>query len=1062
VDDVGDDMLRISPENGETHHPTLFRLHSRTSSIGKSQSIKSSKLNLGNASDVEAHMAKQGSTTGKAADDGGHWGILSSFMSAAHHAASNIGSLTGSHDNIKSHPPDESNVDSDKNFGDQLDFLLADNGLKTAGQSVIDDDGASVVSRSNAHEIQFQPLRMTVLGTMGKGELSLEDFGVKEIVKHSKVPQIEVEDTNRSSKIISESELQPIEIKSSRPRHLTFDSSDPGLSNNRSGSLLRNKSDDQIKSLSRSLSPPLFRRSLSPNGIKRINSAQQKIFHRRSISSGHDILSLTLSNGDMSIASPPSFMPSIELKNITFAIPKRNNDFHQTFRKIPKSERLIDDYSCALQRDILTQGRIFISERHISFKSNILGWVTNIVIPIHEIVQLEKKTTAGLFPNGIVIQTLHQKYVFVSFLMRDTTFELITNIWNQLVRGSLGLDDGDVLLGLDNASNHGNDSDISTDDEYEPDSEESLMDQIDNDDDDDSDDVNMVHDDDEEDMDVPAGSISKHVPTEPEHEEISGQFKILEETISAPLPKVYQQLYGKDSSFFQSILSKQKNKNISPIPTFSKKNGIPTREYQYTKPLSAPVGPKETLCQVVETINHMDFQRYVLCSQTTKTPDVPSGNAFNVVTMLYLSWGVKNSTKITVYTYVNWTGKSWIKAAVDRGSIDGQKESIGILVDELRKKNGTTQSSNSEDNSFAGPSLPLIGPKTHTPSGFSPDIPSGETLLLEDTLHTPLGTLFSIIFDPSYLRNIIVAQKNFDISEISKFPEKGTKERQYTYTKPLNGPIGPKQTKCQITETVEVFDLNSHIHLVQSVSTPDIPSGGSFSVKTNFYLYWAENNSTRLVVSTYVNWTGKSWIKGTIEKGSIDGQKESISVLIKEVRNTLSSSGTTGKKRKRGKSIKVKKDDEFEEVFRKINAPAPSYRIGIPGLDMILGNGSGSFTILLIVAVLIWFLARKLLDTTPSPLEVSGVSKVVIGGQPYLIIPSVDQSLRNEKNKISSEYDIWDWINERTQGKVRDVQLGGEDLFYRSHKAQDLKEMAKVAEMSLERLRKAAEENDIL
>jgi len=38
----------------------------------------------------------------------------------------------------------------------------------------------------------------------------------------------------------------------------------------------------------------------------------------------------------------------------------------------------LPDYGCALQREILVQGRIYISENHICFHANIFGWVTDV------------------------------------------------------------------------------------------------------------------------------------------------------------------------------------------------------------------------------------------------------------------------------------------------------------------------------------------------------------------------------------------------------------------------------------------------------------------------------------------------------------------------------------------------------------------------------------------------------------------------------------------------------------------------------------------------------------
>jgi hypothetical protein len=54
-------------------------------------------------------------------------------------------------------------------------------------------------------------------------------------------------------------------------------------------------------------------------------------------------------------------------------------------------------------------------------------------IPIYDIETLEKKMTAFVIPNAILITTRQNKYSFASFLSRDNTFDVIYNIW-RLVR----------------------------------------------------------------------------------------------------------------------------------------------------------------------------------------------------------------------------------------------------------------------------------------------------------------------------------------------------------------------------------------------------------------------------------------------------------------------------------------------------------------------------------------------------------------------------------------------------------------------------------------------------
>ena len=68
--------------------------------------------------------------------------------------------------------------------------------------------------------------------------------------------------------------------------------------------------------------------------------------------------------------------------------------------------------------------------------------------------------------------------------------------------------------------------------------------------------------------------------------------------------------------------------------------------------------------------------------------------------------------------------------------------------------------------------------------------------------------------DTSKYIRILKDQKNFDISESKiKALTKENKERSYTYTKPLSGPIGPKQTKCNIEDKLIEYQPESFMKL---------------------------------------------------------------------------------------------------------------------------------------------------------------------------------------------------------------------------------------------------------
>ncbi|KAM3921169.1 protein Aster-A isoform 1-T1 [Leptodactylus fuscus] len=108
---------------------------------------------------------------------------------------------------------------------------------------------------------------------------------------------------------------------------------------------------------------------------------------------------------------------------------QRNEDFRKIFKKLPDSERLIVDYSCALQRDILLQGRLYLSENWICFHSNIFRWETTITIQLKDIRCIKKEKTAKVIPNAIQVCTESEKHFFTSFGARDRSFLLIFRLW---------------------------------------------------------------------------------------------------------------------------------------------------------------------------------------------------------------------------------------------------------------------------------------------------------------------------------------------------------------------------------------------------------------------------------------------------------------------------------------------------------------------------------------------------------------------------------------------------------------------------------------------------------
>uniref|UniRef100_A0A131YYL7 GRAM domain-containing protein 1B n=1 Tax=Rhipicephalus appendiculatus TaxID=34631 RepID=A0A131YYL7_RHIAP len=107
----------------------------------------------------------------------------------------------------------------------------------------------------------------------------------------------------------------------------------------------------------------------------------------------------------------------------------RSEDFKRLFKDLPETERLIVDYSCALQRDILVHGRLYVTQNFICFYANIFRWETNVVIRCKDVTSMTKEKTARVIPNAVQVCTDHEKHFFTSFGARDKTYLMLFRIW---------------------------------------------------------------------------------------------------------------------------------------------------------------------------------------------------------------------------------------------------------------------------------------------------------------------------------------------------------------------------------------------------------------------------------------------------------------------------------------------------------------------------------------------------------------------------------------------------------------------------------------------------------
>ncbi|KAL8901177.1 MAG: hypothetical protein Q9207_005336 [Kuettlingeria erythrocarpa] len=453
--------------------------------------------------------------------------------------------------------------------------------------------------------------------------------------------------------------------------------------------------------------------------------------HRNSSSATGNTIGAAIAAGHAGLGNPAVNGSTPKLTGFAVANKKRNKDFHQTFRSVPEDDYLIEDYSCALQREILLAGRIYVSEGHICFSSNILGWITMLVISFDEIVSVEKESTAMVFPNAIAIQTLQARHTFRSLLSREATYELLIGIWklsHPNLKSSLNgarLDAGGTgdktekvePTGSEDGSEGSEEEEVYDEDEDDDDGTESIIQSA----------AGVPGGDEQVEPSkavtrkasnigaaigsaaggIPTQSDAKngdkaaaisaatpdfpgpatHAPTECADSDTHYDKVLKDEVIAAPLGKIFSMMFGAASGGFISKWMVDELK-VTELQMEDDKKGLteekPTRFYSYIKPLYASIGPKSTKCLSTENLDAFDLEKAVSVTITTQTPDVPSGNVFSVKTRYCLMWAPNNSTRILITCAVEWTGKSWLKGPIEKGANDGQQTYANDLVKALK------------------------------------------------------------------------------------------------------------------------------------------------------------------------------------------------------------------------------------------------------------------------------------------------------------------------------------------------------------------------------------------
>ncbi|KAK4052009.1 hypothetical protein OIO90_004539 [Microbotryomycetes sp. JL221] len=359
--------------------------------------------------------------------------------------------------------------------------------------------------------------------------------------------------------------------------------------------------------------------------------------------------------------------------------------FHRFFTSIPAEEELIETYLCALVREIALAGRLYISEHHVGFRTNILGFSTSVSIPFSEITTIEKRSTAKVIPNAIEIVTHNSRHLFSNLLKRDSCYNLLVAVWRhehpeeQRVR----------------EKHERGASDMSTSSESEDQNPEARS-QVSFEDDRGTKKNHIFRDvfngkllrsmtkkdgsgqgktaaERVKEQALQEGDLG-HDPTSYDGDEYSHEVADFDLPTS-PL-KAYNLLF-KDEEFLRPFLETKEGLKELNLGQWHEQDGkkLQTREMDYIKPLNSSIGPKQTHCFVEDDEELVEPEQAIVDVTTTKTPDVPSGHDFSTMTKTVFTWSQTGGTRVHVTSDVEWTKVNrMLKGIIERSCIEGQKK----------------------------------------------------------------------------------------------------------------------------------------------------------------------------------------------------------------------------------------------------------------------------------------------------------------------------------------------------------------------------------------------------
>ncbi|KAH7050687.1 hypothetical protein BKA57DRAFT_308184 [Linnemannia elongata] len=112
-----------------------------------------------------------------------------------------------------------------------------------------------------------------------------------------------------------------------------------------------------------------------------------------------------------------------------------DNQEQETFRKefsLPEGEAIGEVIPGYLLRYLPLSGKVYLSDNYICFRSTVYGTNTKVIVPLSDVVHVDKHRGTRFYFHGLGIFTTRDEEVFLEFSSRDTRNSILANLRNRI------------------------------------------------------------------------------------------------------------------------------------------------------------------------------------------------------------------------------------------------------------------------------------------------------------------------------------------------------------------------------------------------------------------------------------------------------------------------------------------------------------------------------------------------------------------------------------------------------------------------------------------------------